>query len=119
MLHVTGLLFLTNAVHAVYKRLYRYGLAFLALSITTFFVHQEQYTTDLTWYLDQSAILVVVCCGAVYVVYAKIPLQIIAVVCIAAVLYLDKTGRDDWDPEEHKWIHMLSSIGHHAILLGL
>ena len=117
MLHVTGLLFLSNAVHAVYKRLYGYGLAFLALSTTTFFVHQD--TTDLIWWLDQAAIFAVVCCGAVYVVYGTLLWQILAVVCVTTVLYLDKTGREDWDPEEHKWIHMLSSIGHHAVLLGL
>jgi len=119
MLHVTGLLFLTNAIHAFYKRLYGYGLAFLALATTTFFFHQEQYVTDTIWYLDQSAILVVVCCGAVYVVYGALWYQIAAVACIATVMYLDKTGREDWNPEEHKWIHMLSSVGHHAILLGL
>jgi hypothetical protein len=82
-------------------------------------VHQEQYRTEVIWWLDQAAIFAVVCCGAVYVVYAKIPWQIIAVACVATVIYLDKTGREEWDPEEHKWIHMLSSVGHHAILLGL
>ena len=119
MLHVTGLLFLTNAVHCFYKCLYTYGLAFVSLAFTTFLVHQEQYTMDTIFWLDQSAIFAVVCCGAVYVVHGTLPWQIIAVACVAAVVYLDKTGQDSWDPEEHKWIHVLSSVGHHAVLLGV
>ena len=119
MLHVTGLLFLTTAIHAVYKRLYGYGLACVALAFTTFLVHQEQYTTELIWYLDQAAIFAVVCCGAVYVVFGTLPWQILAVVCVATVIYLDKTGQESWNPEEHAWIHVLSSVGHHAVLMGL
>jgi hypothetical protein len=119
MLHITGLLFLTNAIHAVYKRLYGYGLAFVSLAFTTYLVHQERYTTELIWYLDQAAIFAVVCCRAVYVVFGALWYQIAAIICVATVIYLDKTGQDVWNPEEHKWIHLLSSVGHHAILLGL
>ena len=119
MLHVTGLMFLSNSIHALALHKYIYSLAFLVLSTTTFLVHQEQYTTELIWYLDQAAIFIVICCSAVYVVYGKLLWQILAVVCVAAVVYLDKTGQDSWAPEEHKWIHILSSVGHHAILLGL
>jgi hypothetical protein len=89
----------------------------LTLTTTTFFVHQID--SEVWFWLDQYAIFIVVLCGSIYFVYGTLWYQIAALVCITAVVLLDKTGKDDWDSEGNKWIHILSSVGHHAILLGL
>jgi hypothetical protein len=113
---ITSLLFLSVGIHALYKKLYDYGIAWILLSITSTIVH-GMHVGLIT---DKVLVYTVIVFGACY--YARIlknnvkekawtavlapPLLFIACVC----LYFKFTHID------HVWVHIASILGHHMII---
>jgi len=123
MLHVSGLIFLTNAIHALSKRLYVYTVLFMILTSTTFVLHRHDlYDTPMYW-IDQIAIFAVVALGSWYCWNAHWTVQIFSIITIAATGYLyikaqEEYPNDSW-ADAHALMHLISSIGHHGLILGL
>ena len=131
MKHLTVLVLGTNALHAFLKHATLYGFAFTALTVTSVLLHtcskdESCYHQTLFW-LDQLALLCVFLVGAYYA-YQIPPLQLIAaVISVILVLIYYHYGRLTqsfcWDPQfgqlYHVSMHIMGSLGHHAILLGL
>jgi hypothetical protein len=133
MLHLSAMLFLTNAIHALYQNLWMYALAFIALATTSWVYHGNRDTPNLFplhFWLDQVAIWVVISIGAYYFVTQLTPTeQLIPTIAFITVGILFGYGSYancfcfDGDSQvsinSHACLHAISSIGHHAILAGL
>lgn len=113
MLHLTGLLFLTNAVHAAWKGQWIYSIAFLFLVQTTYLVHDGVYDNLALYWLDQVAMYIVIGFGAKYFWNQHFFLQTLAGLCIIVVILL----RQLREVGAHALIHLFSSVGHHYLLL--
>jgi hypothetical protein len=131
MKHLTSLVLGTNALHAFLKHKSLYGLALATLTGTPFLLHtsskDESYYHQTLFWLDQLALIGVFLVGAYYT--AQIPLfqQTAAALSVVLVLIYYHYGRITqqfcWDPQfgqlYHISMHMIGSLGHHAILLGI
>ena len=129
MLALSSLVLGTNALHAFLKRYTLYGLAFTGVLISSLLFHtsaKDDSCLPLFW-LDQLMLISVFLVGFYYTL--QIPaLQIVAAsISIALVLLYYHYGRLTktfcWDPTfgtlYHSSMHVIGSLGHHAILLGL
>jgi hypothetical protein len=105
---ISSLLFTTMIIHAFARKYWIYGLAWMGLTITSVLNHS---TPADTWRLiDKVMVYIVVGIGLLVLLRKKN--YIIPVITFVAViiLYFGNIGH-------HSWIHILSLIGHHAILL--
>jgi len=131
VLHLSSLVLGTNAIHAFLKHYIIYGLAFAFLTTTSLFYHtceknESPWHLTLFW-LDQAAILSVFLTGAYYALQIPFLQLITAVVAISLCIIYYHYGRQTkqfcWDPQfgplYHMTMHVMGSLGHHAILLGL
>jgi len=129
VLYLTSLVLGTNALHAFLKHYTVYGLAFTGLTISSLLYHtstKDESTLPLFW-LDQIMLYSIFLVGFYYVLQIQ-PLQIIAaILSIGLTLLYYHYGRLTntfcWDPTfgilYHGSMHVIASLGHHAILLGL
>ena len=128
MLWLTGLFFLTNALHAVVRGYNVYAIAFTVLAVTSYVYHAYP-TTLFTKVLDQCALWSVILLGALYWQQLPPAQRWIPLACVTAVIllwaggYLTESFVGHVDPSintpSHGLVHALSSIGHHAILAAL
>jgi hypothetical protein len=129
ILAASSLILGTNALHAFLKHYTLYGLAFTGVLISSLVYHtsaKNDSCLPLFW-LDQLMLISLFLVGFYYTL--RIPLlQIIAAsISIALVLLYYHYGRFTktfcWDPVVgtvyHSSMHIIGSLGHHAILLGL
>ena len=122
MLIFTSLLFISNGLHAFYKKRFLYSFLFilLALSSVLFYSFPSIYTN----LFDKLAILFVVCYGA-YLFSFKQPFQqfVISLTFLCTILFFffgyisnsfcyGPRGND-----YHAALHFISSLGHHLILV--
>ena len=113
MLHLTGLLFLTNAAHAAWKGQWLYCVAFLFLAQTTYLVHDGVYDNLALFWIDQVAMYLIIGIGAKYFWGQNLFIQILAGLCLIVVILLRQLREEG----AHALIHLFSSAGHHYLLL--
>ena len=114
---ITYWLFIRNVVHCMLKQKYIYGLCFIILITTSYIVYsaEDDDFYFYKWIADQIAIFAIVIIGGynslkIGVIYLFLAvLSILLVLTVRMVLTYDHTFL----------IHVLSSFGHHVILLGL
>lgn len=126
MLWLTGLLFATNAVHAAARKAWIYAAALAALAITSYLWHARTTDSQLLFWLDQLALWCVVLLGAYYWQRMTGNDRWIPAILVIAVISMGYGGALTesfvYDSDEsinrpaHGIVHVLSSIGHHAIL---
>jgi len=128
-LYLTSLVLGTNALHAFLKYYTVYGFAFTGLTITSVVYHtssKDESTLPLFW-LDQGMLILVFLIGSYYILQIQLLQIIAAVLSIGLTLLYYHYGRLTntfcWDPNfsvlYHGSMHIIGSLGHHAILLGL
>jgi hypothetical protein len=131
VLHITSLVLATNAIHALLKNYMAYGMAFLALTITSLVIHTGSksdtfYDQSIFW-IDQIAVYTVAFVGFYYFLQVSLLQKICAIISIILVIfyygYGYMTTQFIWDPQcsilYHASMHIIGSLGHHAIMLGL
>ena len=110
-------MFLSNVVHCMLKQKYEYAFAFLTLTLTSFLVWS--YISNRTSYwIDQFAIYTVVLIGAYYSTKLNTPLFYTAVASVVLVGLIHVYGVFYDTSQYHHLVHILSSFGHHVIMLG-
>ena len=125
----SSLFFLTNALVAFLKKYYLYALLFLVLTITSLIFHtNNNIYTNL---IDKIAILPVVIYGA-YLLFQKMCAEnaftcfmIILTFLLAVYLYIyGYTNKTYCFSEDngignayHSILHLISSLGHHLIII--
>lgn len=131
MLHISSLLFLTNALHAAVRGLWLYSFAFLTLT-TTSWINHSRYASldpmqDIYFWYDQVAVWGVILIGAYYFITRLRPEDRVMpaiTVSFVALLYTfgQATGSFCFDEDKtvakptHICMHAMSSLGHHSIL---
>jgi hypothetical protein len=132
MLVYTSLIYLTNALTAMYQQYYLYSIFFLNLTISSIFFHSNN--TLFRNVVDKICILCIVVYGG-YLLYSKVhkPMDVnnalwIAIIlatvsyCIFAFFFGYATNKYCFDCDEntsqlyHGLLHMISSFGHHLII---
>jgi hypothetical protein len=114
MLLLTSSLFATNASHAILRRAWFYGTAFLLLTFTSWWYHYTgEYDDDTAFLCDQVAILAVVMIGLYYA--TRLPSHLLWIafalfitVCVA--YYLEYN---------HAIVQLLCIASHHCIMAGI
>jgi hypothetical protein len=130
MLWLTGLFFLTNAAHAATRGYTAYAAAFVALAVTSFFFHRaDDNDRQVIFWLDQLALWCVILIGAYYWQGLRLVDKWVPAACLFGVGALWYGGfitesfvfskQEALSRPSHGIMHLLSSIGHHAILVGL
>ena len=130
MLWFTGLLFVTNAVHAATREAWVYATAFAALAATSFLLHSKPADAadrQLFWWIDQLALWCVILIGAYYWQRGDRNWIPIALVSSVALMWYGGhlTESFTFSPDAtiakpaHGVLHVISSIGHHVILSGI
>lgn len=132
MKHITSILFLTNAVHALIRGAYLYSASFAALTMTSVAVHVTEIDSakwDTLFWVDQAAIFSVFLLGLYYVFQVHSSLQMLAVITILVVILIyyggwltDSCCFDSCETaaiHAHCCMHIIGSFGHHAIMFGL
>ena len=122
MLLYTSLLFISNGLHAFYKKRFLYSFLFIFLSFTSvlFYSFPNIYTN----LFDKLAILFVVSYGA-YLFSFKTPFKqfVISLTFLFTILffffgYLTQSFCYGPDGNHyHAALHVISSLGHHLILI--
>lgn len=125
----TSLIFITNILTALYKEYYLYAFLFFMLTITSVIVHTHDniYTNT----LDKCSVMLVVIYGGnmlwnKYLLCGSLPVFIVFaafIFCIYVYLYgylqrnycfhSQKCVADVY----HSLLHLISSLGHHLIIL--
>ena len=70
MKHITSIVFLTNAAHALFRGVYLYSAAFAALTLTSIALHvadTDDAERNTLFWVDQAAIFSVFLIGLYYV----------------------------------------------------
>ena len=130
VLHLTSLVMGTNAIHALLKQYWVYGLAFTGITLSSVLYHtsMKKDTTGLAlFWFDQACIYTVFVVGFYYFLNVSKSLQIAAIVSISLVMFYYFYGYYTtdfcWSPDYgelyHGYMHVAGSLGHHAIMLGL
>ena len=109
-------MFLSNVVHCALKEKYEYALAFLFLTLTSFFVWSYS-GNRLSYWMDQFAIYSVVLIGAFYATKIKGLYLCTAIASVIVVALIHAYGVIHETTEHHHLVHVLSSFGHHVIIL--
>jgi len=123
---LSSLVFLTNALAAIYKKYYIYGGGFMLLTISSLLYHS--YGNVYTNVLDKLCILGIVLYGA-YLLYIKSTpennlhtMGIVTSFITVLFLFFYGYGVDNYcfHPDHgnhyHGLLHLLSSLGHHWII---
>lgn len=113
---ITYWLFISNVVHCMLKQKYEYALAFLFLTFTSFLVWSYVINRTSYW-IDQFAIYSVVLIGAFYATKLEGLYLYTAVASIILVGFVHAYGVTYETSEYHHLVHVLSSFGHHVIML--
>ena len=122
---VTSVLFYTLSLHAMWKGLWAYGVALAALATTSILLHGY----GLCQKIDQVLVYVVVALGAYYFyivlnsfnvkrvesIFIYIFLAVPVATFIGCIILYHVFN----DRVDHVWVHVLTLIGHHCILLLL
>ena len=121
MLLYTSLLFISNGLHAIYKKRFLYSFLFIFLTLTSvlFYSFPSIYTN----LFDKVAILFIVLYGA-YLFSFKEPFQqfVISLTFLFTILFFFfgyLTNSFCYGPtgdQYHAALHFISSLGHHLIL---
>ena len=117
----SSLVYSTNMTHAFISGLYLYSFCFASLTITSLVVHTEYniYTNI----IDKLAIASIVIYGGYRMWNRKndtytFLLFLCFLTFFASIgLYTYNTYLAQYNPMYHVWMHWISSIGHHIILL--
>jgi hypothetical protein len=124
----SSMVFLTNMVVAFYYKYYLYSFFFLCLTITSYW-HHSNYT-EFSYIFDKMAVFSIVLYGG-YLFYKKTiqvsdqPNLILSAIIVATFLaticlyyggycFHEDKNEADW---YHSLMHILSSIGHHFIII--
>jgi len=130
VLHLTSLVLGTNAIHALLKQYWVYGLAFAGITLSSVLYHtstkKDSVAATLFWF-DQACIYTVFLVGLYYFLNIPISLQAAALLSIGLVMFYYMYGYYTtdfcWSPQHgelyHGSMHVIGSLGHHAIMLGL
>ena len=114
MILLTSTLFGTNVAHAILKGCWGYGLAFAALTVTSWWYHGTgTYDDKAAFLLDQLAIIMVVLVGAYYLSKQSLIQIILPVATFVGVCVIYKHGFS------HEFVQLLCSFGHHCIMAGI
>jgi len=127
VLHLTSLVMGTNAIHALLKQYWLYGLAFTGITLSSVLYHTSAKKDSALFWFDQACIYTVFIVGFYYFLNISKPLQIAAIVSISLVIFYYFYGYYTtdfcWSPHYgelyHGYMHVAGSLGHHAIMLGL
>lgn len=130
MLVYSSFVFLTNVFHALLKQKMLYGLAFFVLFITSvLFRTVPEHYVDTAKKIDISAVFVVVSIGFFYFLRLLPSQQLLPAFFFLVISYFFALGYYTesfcWDCNKdignlyHSYVHLLSSLGHHAILYWL
>jgi hypothetical protein len=116
---ITHWIFIANSVHCFLKSKVLYGLAFLLLTVTSSVVWSDFEYNFIKYWIDQFAIYSVILIGWVYSTKIKDSrLFYTAVASIIVVGLIHVVGLVFDTYEYHHLVHVISSFGHHVILLG-
>lgn len=120
---LSSCVFVSNTIVLLLKGLHRHAFLFSFLFLTSVMFHELK--TLQFFYLDQIAIFLVTLNGAwlMYKNYRVSPALIVAVTTFLATIYFYYYGQLNrsycYDPdcgsEWHAFLHVVSSVGHHAI----
>jgi len=125
--YYSSYLFLTNAFLTYYYKYFTYCLLFTSLFITS--ILYRKYYSDISFYIDKLAIILVILYGA-HILFIKYKqMSIIRISCIITTFlsvgflfyYGYLTKQFCYDPLPitglyyHSILHAISSIGHHLI----
>jgi len=121
MLLYTSLFFISNGLHALYKRRFLYSFLFIFLTFTSVLFYS--FPCIYTNLFDKVAILFVVCYGA-YLFSFKEPFKqfVISLTFLFTVLFYcfgyisSSFCFGPHGTEYHATLHFISSLGHHLIL---
>lgn len=127
-LAITSLIFITNVVVNFMKEYYIYSLLFLFLLITSIYHHTVN--TDLSRTIDKIFVYLVIFYGG-YIFFSKdiinIKIKILVIILFLSTAFLYHYGyiynKYCFDPDSdvsknyHGLMHIISSIGHHMIIL--
>ena len=132
MKHITSIVFLTNAAHALIRGTYLYSASFAALALTSIALHVSEAGSaewNTLFWVDQAAILSVFLIGLYYVFHVNSSLQMLAIISILVVIAMFYGGwltnsycYDSCEADAnhaHCCLHIIGSFGHHAIMAGL
>jgi len=132
MKHITSIVFLTNAAHALFRGAYLYSASFAALTLTSIALHVADIHSaerDTLFWIDQAAIFSVFLIGLYYVFHVHPSLQMLAIISILVVIAMFYGGWltnsccfdscETFANHAHCCMHIIGSIGHHAIMAGL
>lgn len=123
---ISSLVFFTNTVMTFFKEKWMYSFLFGSLTVTSIFFHYSPHMYSRV--ADKLALFSVVAYGA-YELYTK-PIEIHVyllivssfILCILLFYYGHLTKQYCYDPDPeigdlyHILLHLISSMGHHAIL---
>lgn len=126
MLHLTSLVFITNAAHAILKGLTVYGIAFASLVITSVLYHMGDTKEPILFWYDQAMVWLVISIGFLYFLHVPRVVALCAFL-VVAVLYtggyctetLCFSPSKETQTMYHALLHIVSSIGHHVIISAL
>ena len=131
----SSLIFITNALTALYKGYYLYSFLFVCLTVTSVLFHSTY--KKIYYYIDKISILCIVCYGT-YMLYQKSEIKseiksvntlkiLFIITTFLATIFLYYYGyctnnycyhvNKDISNKYHGLIHCISSIGHHCIIL--
>ena len=122
MLIYSSLLFITNALHALYKKHYLYSFSFFLLSISSvlFYSFPSIYTN----LFDKLFIFLVVLFGASLFIHKLLFQQLVISLSFLFTIFFFYFGYftnsfcyGPYGNDYHLALHFISSIGHHLILI--
>lgn len=129
VLHLTSLVMGTNAIHALLKQYWIYGLAFTGITLSSVLYHTSTKQDYALFWFDQACIYTVFVVGFYYFLYVSKSLQTVAILSISLVMFYYFYGYYTtdfcWNPNPnfgqlyHGFMHVAGSLGHHAIMVGL
>jgi predicted membrane channel-forming protein YqfA (hemolysin III family) len=128
----TSLLFLTNITHAYYVQAAWLHHAWVLVLTTSLLYHaapdEARRQKAVLRRVDQGAVLVLVCVGAVYWCFIPFAFKVAALVlfgtCIVLYAYGFKNkclcfAKPPYDRMWHSVMHVAAVIGHHLIMFGM
>ena len=122
MLVYSSLLFITNALHALYKKHYFYSFSFFSLSISSILFYS--FPSIYTNLFDKVFIILVVSCGASLFIHKTLFQQLVISLSFFFTILFFYFGYftnsfcyGPFGNDYHIALHFISSIGHHLILV--
>jgi len=116
---ITHWLFIANAVHCFLKYKIVYGLSFLLLTTTSSILWSDFKYNSIKYWADQTAIYLVVLIGGYYSLHLSwlyFIFVLASILCVGVIHWIGTVIKSD---KYHHLVHVISSFGHHLILLGI